>query len=133
MKTWIILLTLLSSCSANYHLRQAIKKNPAILKEQVYILDTMVMTDSFSFLDTFETNSIDTIIAESGPCSTIIYKNKDRLIVEQKVKSDTIRIEKKITLPGRIEYKTIHKTKWSTYAAIFLMVGGFLIGTMIKK
>jgi hypothetical protein len=130
-KTLVLsLILLLSSCSANWHIKRAIKKDASILKSTTYLIDTMLVTDSFAFLDTFYAKSIDTFVAESGPCKTTIYKYNERIIVDQQVRRDTIRFKETITLPPQVVY-TEKKPKWYWLAILVLI--GVIVGVLIKK
>jgi hypothetical protein len=51
-----------ASCSANWHLKQAVKKNPNIITEKIIRqVDTLIIRDSVKVEHTFTTKSIDTI------------------------------------------------------------------------
>jgi hypothetical protein len=101
----IALMVLLSGCSAQYHLKQAIKKNPAMAQISVYGIDTIFVRDSVVITDTFNTKTIDTLTIEKDGVKTIVYRNHDVIRIKTIVKADTIRFTKTITLPPQIQYK----------------------------
>jgi hypothetical protein len=88
------------SCSAQWHLKKAVKKNPNIITEKVIReIDTLIIRDSVRFNDTFVTQSIDTIKIENERFSTIVYRFHDTIRVVQTLKGDTIKITKKVVIP----------------------------------
>jgi len=110
MKVWIYLLTLiLSSCSAEWHLNRALKKDPTIIDTgAVYILDTLHIREGVSTVDTFYTTKYDTLIVwdSINKIETQIIRISDTLLVTTKVLPDTIRITKQMRSKPR---KTIYK------------------------
>jgi hypothetical protein len=101
----IIILVMSTGCSAEYHLKKAIKKNPAMAQISVYGIDTMFVRDSVTITDTFTTKTIDTLTIEKDGVKTIVYRNHDVIRVQTIVKADTIRYTKTIQLPPQVQYK----------------------------
>lgn len=101
---YILAILLLSSCSAQWHLKRAIKKDPNILTEQVVRIDTFVVRDTFEYRDTFITNSFDTITIDTGSVQVKIIREHDiiRTFIKQKPDTAYITIEK--TLPPQLVY-----------------------------
>lgn len=126
----LILAILLTSCSAQWHLKQAIKKDPSIIQErEITILDTIVVVDSVVFRDTFVSQSIDTIEIENEKVKTIVYRHHDTFRIETKIKGDTIRVTKTIQLPPIVKYE-----KQSIWPFLLAAVGIFLgVIAMIKQ
>jgi len=113
-----------SSCSAQWHLKKAVKKNPNIITEKVIRqVDTLIIRDSVRFNDTFVTKSIDTIKIENERISTIVYRFHDTIRVVSTLKGDTIKITKKVVVP-KLEVQ-----KW--YEATDFWVVMFLVITII--
>ena len=113
-----------SSCSAQWHLKKAVKKNPNIITEKVIReIDTLIIRDSVRFNDTFVTQSIDTIKIENERISTIVYRFHDTIRVVSTLKGDTIKITKKVVVP-KLEVQ-----KW--YEATDFWVVMFLVITII--
>lgn len=118
----IAVVLLFSSCSAQWHLDKAIKKDPNIIRERVVtIIDTLIVRDSFIERDTFVMRKIDTAIIENEKFKTIVYRHHDTFRVETKIKGDTIKITKTITLPPLVKYQ-----KASIWPFIVAVVGLFL-------
>jgi hypothetical protein len=115
---YLMIVLLLSSCSATWHLNRAVKKDPNILLEQVVKIDTFVVRDTFSYTDTFVTKSIDTITIDTGSVQVRIIREHDiiRTTITQKPDTAYITIEK--TLPPQLIYKE-HWFKWWYILIIF--------------
>lgn len=121
MRIAIVLLILLTGCSANYHLRKAIKKG--------YRCDEVVDTIRITTVDSFPVIRDNQIVYERYFTSkdTIVYHNTSYVPltryetkIEYKLKRDTIRQVQKVEVA---KYKS-QKEKPS----IWLMVLGFVIG-----
>ena len=90
---WLVKLTLLlllTSCSAQWHLRKAVQKDPMILKK-----DTLVVQDTFVvppvvLKDTVTLKQHDTITITKDRLRVKIVKVNDTLIIDAKCDSDTI-------------------------------------------
>lgn len=95
----IVLLVMLTGCSAEWHLKKAIKKNPSLIQPSTHTIDTIVIRDSFAFSDTFVSKTIDTLTIEKEGVKTIVYRNHDVIRIKTIVKPDTIRIQKTIRVP----------------------------------
>ena len=127
-----ILLVMLSGCSAEYHLKQAIKKNPAMAQISVYGIDTVFVRDSVSITDTFTTKTIDTLTIEKDGVKTIVYRNHDVIRVQTIVKADTIRYTKTITLPPQIQYKERIKIPQMVGIGLALLLA-LLLGIILRR
>jgi uncharacterized protein YceK len=95
----------LSSCSAEYHLKKACKKNPSICRDSVRIeTDTLWKTDTLKSVDTFTMAVIDTIVIDTNGCKLELSRNGNRF---------------KANITSKIPTKTITKTithrRWVTY------------------
>lgn len=95
----IVLLVMLTGCSAEWHLKKAIKKNPSLIQPSTHTIDTIVIRDSVAFTDTFVSKTIDTLTIEKEGVKTIVYRNHDVIRIKTIVKPDTIRIQKTIRVP----------------------------------
>jgi len=86
----LILVLSLTSCSAQWHLKKAVQKDPMILKK-----DTLVVQDTFVvppvvLKDTVTLKQHDTITITKDRLRVKIVKVNDTLIIEGKCASDTI-------------------------------------------
>jgi len=120
----IILIFLLTGCSAEWHLNQAIKKNPAMAQISVYGIDTIFVRDSITMTDTFTTTEVDTVTVTKDGVTTVVYRNHDVIRVKTIVKADTIRYTKTITLPPQIKFVERKKgmEKYGPYLGLLLLI-----------
>jgi hypothetical protein len=128
----IIILVMLTGCSAEWHLKKAIQKNPSIIKPSTHTIDTFVIRDSFEFRDTFVTKEIDTLTIQKDGVKTIVYRNRDVIQVRTIVQPDTIRIVKTITIP-QVEYHERIKVPPLVGAGIGFILLILLLLALFKK
>jgi hypothetical protein len=130
----LTLIIFLTGCSAQWHLEQAIKKNPTMAQISVYGIDTVFVRDSVTITDTFTTKTIDTLTIEKDGVKTIVYRNHDVIRVQTIVKADTIRYTKTIQLPPQVQYKERISVPQLVGTAIGLILALlFLILLIFKK
>ena len=95
----------LSGCSANWHLRKAIAKDPSILQpKELVLIDTVVVTPSLR-VDTLAYFRTDTITIERDRLRVQIKRIHDTLRISAECKADTVRIVKEVEVPGPVVYK----------------------------
>jgi len=95
----------LSSCSANWHLRKAIEKDPSIVQpKELVLIDTLVITPSLR-VDTLAYFRTDTITIERDRLRVQIKRIHDTLRISAECKADTVRIVKEVEVPGPVVYK----------------------------
>lgn len=129
----IVLLVMLTGCSAEWHLKKAIKKNPSLIQPSVHTIDTIVIRDSVAFTDTFVSKTIDTLTIEKEGVKTIVYRNHDVIRIKTIVKPDTIRIQKTIRIP-QVYYEERFKIPQMVGIGVALLLGLlFLILLLIRK
>jgi hypothetical protein len=127
----IIILVMSTGCSAGWHLKKAIKKDPSLAQTSTHTIDTLFVTDSVSITDTFTTKTIDTITIEKDGVKTIVYRNHDVIRVHTVVKADTIRYTKTIQLPAQIKYT--ERVKVPQWIGLTLFLGLILLMIIIKR
>jgi hypothetical protein len=126
----VLVLFLFTGCSADYHLKQAIKKNPDIITTKVLKhIDTLIVRDSFAITDTFYTKKIDTLTIEKDGVKTIVYRNHDVIKVKTIVKGDTIKVRQTIYQPV-IKVKDCQQN-WLIY--VIILVAVYLATLIFKK
>ena len=102
----LICLVALTSCSASFHLKRAIQKDPTIIQpEIVQVVDTVIITPLERVETTFVALPIDTITIEKERLRIKIRRIHDTLRVEGECRSDTITITETIELPPVIKYE----------------------------
>jgi hypothetical protein len=111
-----------ASCSANWHLKQAVKKNPNIITEKVIRqVDTLIIRDSVKVENTFTTKSIDTIVIDNEHFKSTIYRYHDTIKLVQVLKGDTIRITKKVVVP-QVEHWSHAEDFWVVVVLLIVMI-----------
>lgn len=123
---WLIktsLLTLLlTSCSAQWHLKTAIKKDPLILeKDTVVVVDTLV-TAPVTVRDTVRLSNRDTVTITKDKLTVRLVRSFDTIAIEAECASDTIvrTIEVPYEKVVYVQQKTL-KQKLQTWA-LYLVV-----------
>ena len=86
----LTLILLLSSCSAQWHLTKAIKKDPTILEKDTLVVQDTVVVPPVVITDTVTTRQHDTIVVEKDRLKVRIVKRLDTLIIEGQCASDMI-------------------------------------------
>jgi hypothetical protein len=109
MLKYAVAILLLTSCSATWHLKRAIKKDPSLLlsSDTVLVHDTQFVTKEHVLTDSFFTTCYDTVIVEDSIIYTKVIRRDNVIKVYTKCKSDTVRITTKIPfkLPPTVTYK----------------------------
>jgi len=118
------LILLLSSCSAQWHLRKAVQKDPMILKK-----DTLVVQDTFVvppvvLKDTLTLKQHDTITITKDRMRVKIVKVNDTLIIDAKCDSDTI--VRTIEVPYEKIVYVEKATFWDKFKDLILAAGALL-------
>ncbi len=114
--TSLILIGLISSCSAEWHMRKAIQKDPDIIDTRiVYKFDTL-WTNSMRLRDSVSIDFKDSVVITNDTITiklTKIAKNKLRVDAEVK----PYRIYRKIT-----QYRTIIRSDKSRFNSLFWQI-----------
>ena len=125
----IAIVMLLTSCSAQWHINRAIKKDPTILHPTIFTIDTIVVTESHAIHDTFVSTEYDTMVVEDSFVYTQIIREKDIIKVYTKCKGDTVRITKSVSIPQVIYKERVKPWELITIWAFIVL----LLFTLIKK
>lgn len=104
----VILLFFFTSCSAEWHLKQAIKKGIEVKKDTVIITDTLVI-DSVVIDTTVIAKEVDTLYIEKDQWHVRIERVKDTLKINGGCSGDTIYIDRKIPIEKIVYKPTIGK------------------------
>jgi hypothetical protein len=132
-KILIIVATLiLTSCSAEWHLKRAIKKGIELQKDSISVLDTVIINEVLHDT-TVVTKTNDTITLYKDQWHVKIVRINDTLQVQGGCAGDTIYIEKKVPIDrvvNKIDYLGgISKLiKW-----LFLLVLSIIMCLVIFK
>lgn len=117
---------MLTSCGAQYHLKRAIAKDPAIVQNQAVKLDTVVITEIKAVRDTFLLERVDTITLQRNGVRIELKRSYDTVMVDAECLPDTIRIEKEIFVP-----KVVYQEKTTTFDLVKLILVLLLIISLI--
>lgn len=129
----ISLFVLLASCSADYHLKKALAKDPSLLKtkeiivnEVHHISDTILIAggiDTIIKLDSFKVETERTIVERKGIITKVI--EKPYTIIE----TDTVYLTDTIQVP---QYQQVTR-KGITWLELLFYLGLFLIVIILFK
>ena len=126
--TTIILLT---SCSAKWHLRKAVKKDPSILiKPQIVTVDTVIITEAVHATDTFMLREHDTIVNTVNGIEYKIIRQVDTFSVDIKCPPDTVRVFVQKECPPSVVYQPLswfERNKWWMFILVIVGVAAYLI------
>lgn len=121
MIRYAVAILLLTSCSANWHLKRAIKKDPSLLKggDTVLVHDTQFITKQHVLTDSFFTHCYDTVVMQDSFVYTRVIRHDNVIKVYSKCKPDTIRITTKVPykMPPSVSYK--NDPFWKSLAIAF--------------
>ena len=88
--TALIIALLLSSCSAQWHLKKAVKKNPSLLSKDTVVVTDTIVTAPVSVRDTITLQQRDTITITKDRLKVNIVRSFDTIMVDAICDSDTI-------------------------------------------
>ena len=122
----LITIVLLSSCSAQWHLKRAVKKDPTLLKtDTIAIVDTIV-TPPVTLTDTVITRTQDTVIVQKDKLKVQVVRSYDTIMVDAVCESDTIVQIVEVPVPSVVMkdsdrwYNTVYK--FSFYVLLILLL-----------
>jgi hypothetical protein len=122
MARLFILFILLSSCSAEWHLKKALKKDPEIVGAKMFNIYDTLWTNSIKFTDSISIDFKDSLIITNDTVQVKLYKRgKKQLIVKTVVKPYPI--YKKVRVI-KTEYRNSYKNIWWQVLVVLLSVIG---------
>jgi len=129
---------MLGGCSASWHLKRAIAKNPTIAADTIVRVDTTIVTNERRITDTLVVN--DTIVREieSNGARATIQRIHDTIRVDIVCPPDTIRVTAEVPVE-RIIYKEKKKKRswldkvWSISLIVLLISLATILRQMFKK
>ena len=93
MMRWLVVLSLtllLPSCSAQWHLKKAVQKDPSILQKDTLVVRDTVVTQPVAITDTVILKQRDTIRLVKDRLKVEIVKVNDTITIDAICDSDTI-------------------------------------------
>lgn len=136
---WLAKLTLvllLTSCSAQWHLKKAVQKDPSILEKDTLVVTDTVVVPPVVTTDTVISKQQDTIVVEKERLKVRVIRNVDTLIIDAKCDSDTIvqTIEVPFEKIVYVEQETFfEKIQRLVFYFALLLVAGLIGKWLIKK
>ena len=133
MARLFILLILLSSCSAEWHLKKALKKDPEIVKTKIVNIYDTLWTNSIRFKDSVNIDFKDSLIITNDTVQVKLYKKgSKKLIVKTVVKPYPI--YKKVRVV-EVKYKRHwNRILWQVVLAVgAVYCAGIVIENTINK
>ena len=133
----VVILLTQSGCSASWHLKRAIAKDPEIMRDTIVRVDTTIVTNERRVVDTLVIT--DTIVREieSNGARVRLQRIHDTIHVDVVCPPDTIRVTAEIPIE-RIIYKEAPAEKgvWfqikAVMALLFAIVVASIIGRLMK-
>lgn len=132
MLKYAVAILLFASCSANWHLNRAIKKDPSLLKggDTVLVHDTVVTTKERVLYDSFVTTEYDTVTIEDSFVYTQVIRKDNVIKVYTKCKSDTIRITTNV--PFKLPPKVVKNNMTDLETVFWVIVILLLLLNIIR-
>lgn len=86
----LILLSSLMSCSAQWHLKKAVQKDPLILEKDTLVVTDTVVSPPVAITDTVTLKQHDTIVIQKDRLKVQLVKVNDTITINAECASDTI-------------------------------------------
>lgn len=117
---------ILSGCSPEWLLTQAIKKDPTLLKTKTITVTDTVVTEPIVVRDTVTMSQVDTVEIVKDKFRVKIMRSYDTLIIDGGCDGDTI--VRTVEVPvEQVVYKEEHKIfRWSFYLWVLVAVVAFV-------
>ena len=117
---------LLSSCSATWHLKKAIKKDPSLLQQDTIAIVDTIVTPPVTLTDTVTTRTQDTIVIQKDRLKVQVVRSYDTIMVDAICESDTIVQVVEVPVPSIVMkdsdrwYNKVYK--FSFYVLLILLL-----------
>jgi hypothetical protein len=121
---------LLSSCSAQWHIRKAIKKDPSIVNiDTLRVIDTVTFITKEVQVDSVFRLTTDTVVIRKDNLTIKHYYSRDSVFIWGECASDTIYRVREVKVPyQQLIYKEKFMPNW-----IYLLVVFGLIVLFVRK
>lgn len=132
--TSILLLTgLLTGCSATWHLNQAAKKDPSILKPTVVTIWDTIVTPPVYLVDTVSVPTEgDSSVIDNDTVRIVITKYKDKMIVKTQVKEVPYPVSVQAECPPQLVQPETKASKVKDFLLLFL-TGALLVMMFVYR
>jgi hypothetical protein len=140
MRKWLLFISipLLTGCSANWHLKRAIAKNPELLKAStVFVHDTVVVPPMIVSDTVFMPEADSTVVWENDSLRIEFTKvkdasGKDRLVFKTEIKERLVPYGIEVDCPPVVEYRSIPYPKYKDYILYTLAVAMAILSVLYK-
>ena len=131
---WLVVVALLlSSCGAQWHLKRAIAKNPALAQDTVVRIDTTIITEAVALRDTVTIKEVDTVTIIKDGVVVDIQRYYDTLLVDVQCPPDTVTVYKEQKVQQVFtEPATKDKAFWGAIGFIGALILIRIAGQVIK-
>src|SRR5690606_1922371 len=121
---YLLILFILSSCSAQWHIQKAIKKDPSVLKvDTLTVIDTVTITTPQVTTDTIFKLSSDTVTIQKDRLTIKHYYQSDSIYIWGDCASDTIIQYKEIKVPfAQVVYKEKFIPNWVWFVLVVVVL-----------
>ena len=118
----ILLLTgLLTGCGATWHLNQAVKKDPSILKPTVVTIWDTIVTPPVYLVDTVSVPAVgDSSVIENDTVRIVITKYQDKMIVKTQIKEVPYPVSVQAECPPQLVQPETKASKLKDFLLLFL-------------
>ena len=125
----LILISLLTSCSAQWHLKKAVQKDPTILEKDTLVVTDTVVTPPVAITDTVTLKQQDTITLVKERLKVQLVKVNDTITINATCDSDTIIsvIEVPYEKIVYVEQKSFMDRLYGIVAALFAALVAFRV------
>ena len=125
----LILLSSLMSCSAQWHLKKAVQKDPLILEKDTLVVTDTVVTQPVAITDTVTLKQHDTIVIQKDRLKVQLVKVNDTITINATCESDTIIsvIEVPYEKIVYVEQKSFMDRLYGIVAALFAALVAFRV------
>ena len=134
---YFLLALTLSGCSAEWHLRKAVRKNPELLKSQtINVTDTIVLP-GVALMDTVILKQVDTITLVKDRFRVKVMRSYDTLIIDGGCDSDTIIRTVRVDVPqlvvGESGFQRVQRyTFWGLFSLLLTSIAILVIRKSLK-
>lgn len=115
----LILLSSLMSCSAQWHLKKAVQKDPLILEKDTLVVTTTVVSPPVAITDTVTLKQHDTITIVKDRLKVQLVKVNDTITINAECASDTIVTTIEVPYEKIVYVK--EKTLWQKIQGLVLL------------
>ena len=140
MKTtikFLLAIILLTGCTAQWHLKRAIAKDPTIVKERIVERWDTVRVPPITIVDSIPVpiNDGDSSVIDNDTVRVVITKYKDKFVVKTEVKERVVPHYVRVECPPQIDVKPswFQKAKDITLYLLLVLLAIFMVVRYLHK